>query len=155
MSPAKTYPEKLRDPRWQRLRLEIFNRDEWKCRKCDDGRTELQVHHRYYQTGGVQPWEYPHDALLTLCAPCHKEETFMDPSRDPVYEAWVAYDPARVPLPSVIAACRALTTDAALIRLVNRLAWDGHIAAYAEGQMFLDLVGYRFAAPEVWEGTHQ
>lgn len=143
-----TYSTKLRDPRWQKLRLEIFNRDEWKCRKCDDARTELQVHHRYYTTG-ARPWEYSPDALLTLCAPCHKEETFRpDASADPVYEAWVAYDPVHVPLPSVLTACRALADDATLTRLVNRLAWDGRLAACSSGRLFLDLVGHHCAAPE-------
>lgn len=27
----KTYAEKLKDPRWQKRRLEIFERDDWTC----------------------------------------------------------------------------------------------------------------------------
>jgi len=32
----------------------------------------LHVHHKYYQIGN-QPWEYPNDALVTLCWNCHEE----------------------------------------------------------------------------------
>ncbi|MEJ8803423.1 hypothetical protein [Pontibacter sp. H249] len=31
----------------------------------------LHVHHKYYQSG-LAPWEYPDDALLTLCLVCHE-----------------------------------------------------------------------------------
>jgi len=30
MTPKEQYSEKLKDPRWQRKRLAIFERDEWK-----------------------------------------------------------------------------------------------------------------------------
>ncbi|PSR54882.1 hypothetical protein AHMF7605_15920 [Adhaeribacter arboris] len=32
----------------------------------------LHVHHKYYQDE-LLPWEYPNDALTTLCWHCHKE----------------------------------------------------------------------------------
>lgn len=32
----------------------------------------LNVHHNYY-TRGKKPWEYPDDALVTLCEDCHKK----------------------------------------------------------------------------------
>jgi hypothetical protein len=68
-----TYSEKLKDPRWQRLRLEIFQRDDFACRKCGDKTRTLAVHHLYYERGR-EPWEYPATALVTLCEPCHGEE---------------------------------------------------------------------------------
>lgn len=68
------YSEKLRDPRWQKLRLEIMQRDQWNCRLCYDSKSTLNVHHRYYLLGN-DPWEYPQDALVTLCERCHKQET--------------------------------------------------------------------------------
>lgn len=40
--------------------------EEWKSVKG------LQVHHKYYQLGAL-PWEYPDDALTTLCWYCHEE----------------------------------------------------------------------------------
>jgi hypothetical protein len=66
-----TYSEKLRDPRWQRLRLEVMGRDDFECRICRSGSETLHVHHSYYR-GGASPWEYPEWSLLTLCAPCHE-----------------------------------------------------------------------------------
>lgn len=70
---AKTYSEKLRDPRWQKKRLLILERDEWQCQLCYDKETMLVVHHRYY-TPGAEPWEYPDEALVVLCDNCHQEE---------------------------------------------------------------------------------
>jgi len=31
------------------------------------------VHHRYYEN--IEPWEYPDEALITLCENCHEQET--------------------------------------------------------------------------------
>lgn len=68
------YLEKLRDPRWQKMRLKVFERDEWVCQICfDEGKT-LNVHHRYYLSQ-KEPWEYPMEALVTLCEECHRDET--------------------------------------------------------------------------------
>lgn len=38
-----------------------------------DSMIDLNVHHRYYIVGN-KPWEYPNDALVTLCHKCHKRE---------------------------------------------------------------------------------
>ena len=70
-----TYSEKLRDPRWQRKRLEIMQRDNFTCQKCESTEKTLNVHHCYYETGN-EPWEYPSASLVTLCFDCHDEETF-------------------------------------------------------------------------------
>lgn len=67
------YIKKFKDPRWQKKRLEVFERDAWSCRECGDADTTLHVHHRYYEKD-KQPWEYPLDAFLTLCEPCHTVE---------------------------------------------------------------------------------
>jgi len=66
------YSDLLRDPRWQRKRLEIMERDQWRCVECGEGSTELQVHHRYYEKDR-EPWEYPDPSLVTLCDPCHEK----------------------------------------------------------------------------------
>lgn len=68
------YLRKLRDPRWQRKRLEIMQRDQFTCQLCDATEETLNVHHNYY-TQGAEPWEYPETALVTLCETCHSEET--------------------------------------------------------------------------------
>lgn len=70
----KTYSEKLRDPRWQQLRLKILERDEWTCQKCYSGEKTLCVHHLYY-VKGREPWEYNLDELVTTCEDCHQQET--------------------------------------------------------------------------------
>lgn len=70
------YADLLKHPRWQRKRLEIFNRDEWKCTKCSDTETNLQVHHLYYRSD-TDPWDYPNDVFLTLCDTCHRKVEFI------------------------------------------------------------------------------
>ena len=67
------YIKKLKDPRWQKKRLNILNRDEFTCQKCFDNESTLNVHHKYYLNGN-DPWDYPDEALITLCEECHKEE---------------------------------------------------------------------------------
>jgi hypothetical protein len=69
----KSYSEKLRDPRWQKKRLEILERDLWICQRCCDTETTLHVHHCYYNNT-LEPWEYPNESLVTLCENCHKTE---------------------------------------------------------------------------------
>lgn len=71
---AKTYIELLKDPRWQKKRLEILQRDSWKCINCDDDKTSLQVHHKQYRYG-AKPWDYEEWELETLCEPCHEQAT--------------------------------------------------------------------------------
>jgi hypothetical protein len=64
-----TYSEKLRDPRWQRRRLEVMGRDEFTCRDCGSDKKTLQVHHCFYEKG--EPWDTKEEFLLTLCSDCH------------------------------------------------------------------------------------
>lgn len=71
--PVKTYKEKLKDPRWQKMRLKVFERDEWYCARCGDSKSTLHVHHRYYLPN-ADPWDYPMEALVTLCENCHNDE---------------------------------------------------------------------------------
>ena len=67
------YAEKLKDPRWQKKRLQILERDSWTCQTCQDNTSTLHVHHFYYRKG-IQPWEYSDQALITVCEHCHKME---------------------------------------------------------------------------------
>lgn len=68
-----TYKEKLKHPRWQKRRLEILERDEFKCRFCGDTETELQIHHAFYLKKD-NPEDYSDDMLFTLCKNCHQDE---------------------------------------------------------------------------------
>ncbi len=67
-----SYGQLLRDPRWQRKRLEIMGRDDFKCRLCGDAGNTLNVHHLWYRRG-ADPWDYPDTALVTTCEGCHEE----------------------------------------------------------------------------------
>jgi hypothetical protein len=67
------YSVKLRDPRWQKVRLKIMERDSFACCKCGDSENMLSVHHRYY-IWGREPWEYADYLLVTICQSCHNEE---------------------------------------------------------------------------------
>jgi hypothetical protein len=74
MAAKSSYSEKLKDPRWQRKRLEILQRDNFTCKRCESTTETLHVHHRYYLPK-CEPWGYEPDALVTLCAGCHEYET--------------------------------------------------------------------------------
>jgi len=65
------YSELLKDPRWQRKRLEIMNRDNWRCCACNRDVVTLNVHHTKYSG---KPWEADASNLITLCENCHKLE---------------------------------------------------------------------------------
>lgn len=67
------YSKKLKDPRWQKKRLEILERDEWTCQRCYDSESTLVVHHRKYLPT-TDPWDYPDHLLVTLCEDCHETE---------------------------------------------------------------------------------
>jgi hypothetical protein len=66
----KSYSEKLKHPKWQRKRLEVMQRDDFKCRLCRDDETMLHVHHLSYEG---EPWEVCDDELITLCHHCHEQ----------------------------------------------------------------------------------
>lgn len=75
---ARTYQEKLQDPRWAifgrayRARVkEKFGLEDQdlRCDSCAEARP-LQVHHRRY-IKGREPWEYEDEDLALLCAYCH------------------------------------------------------------------------------------
>jgi 5-methylcytosine-specific restriction endonuclease McrA len=68
---VKTYAEKLKDPRWQKKRLRVMERDKFECRDCGATDKSLQVHHCKYSKG--EPWDTDDQLLMTLCDDCHKE----------------------------------------------------------------------------------
>jgi hypothetical protein len=74
MSTKKVYGEKLRDPRWQKVRLTIMNRDGFACKLCQDLKSTLNIHHLKYEK---EPWDCPPELLITLCEDCHYIVTFL------------------------------------------------------------------------------
>jgi hypothetical protein len=65
-----TYADLLRDPRWQRKRLEVMARADFTCELCGADWKTLNVHHLRYVRGRM-PWDYPDEDLCCLCEPCH------------------------------------------------------------------------------------
>ena len=65
------YKTKLLDPRWQKKRLKIFERDKFTCQECKETEKTLHVHHEYYLPD-IEPWDYPDEAFKTLCVDCHQ-----------------------------------------------------------------------------------
>ena len=75
-SQSQTYEDLLLTPEWKSKRGYILKRDNYKCQWCGK-QEQLQVHHKYYSkypnNVKVQPWNYPNDALITLCNECHQK----------------------------------------------------------------------------------
>ncbi len=67
----KTYSEKLLDPRWQQMRLRVFERDGWACVVCWSKAKTLNAHHTHYHPYAEGPWDYDIDTIKTLCKECH------------------------------------------------------------------------------------
>lgn len=72
----KTYAEQLKDPRWQKKRLEVLQHYNFTCTLCSSDKKTLHVHHGYYGKNR-NVWEYNLETLWCLCSTCHKitEET--------------------------------------------------------------------------------
>ncbi len=71
-APQKSYSEKLRDPRWQKKRTEILQRDGFACRLCLNNQDTLHVHHLRY-VSGLEPWQSDDLDLTTVCESCHSK----------------------------------------------------------------------------------
>lgn len=69
-----TYAEKLQDPRWQKKRLKILERDNWSCQLCGDNDVTLHIHHLKYSGN---PWDVKDDDLITYCKCCHSLIEFL------------------------------------------------------------------------------
>lgn len=66
----KSYSEKLKDPRWQKRRLQELERAGWACEWCSSTSKTLHVHHWLYRG---EPWEALDETLSVLCEDCHRE----------------------------------------------------------------------------------
>lgn len=69
---AFRYSGKLKDPRWQKLRLLKLQQADWACENCGTKENTLHVHHGYYEWG-KDPWDYESSSLQVLCEVCHGE----------------------------------------------------------------------------------
>lgn len=70
------YEKQLKTKEWRAKREKILKRDGYKCAYCGS-KSKLNVHHKYYNLypNGkyVNVFDYPDDALITLCESCHKK----------------------------------------------------------------------------------
>jgi len=64
---------RLKHPEWQRKRLEIFNRDGFKCIICNSDEKEPHIHHFKYSPN-TDPWDYDDSNFITYCHQCHEIE---------------------------------------------------------------------------------
>jgi 5-methylcytosine-specific restriction endonuclease McrA len=92
------YSEKLKDPRWQSRRFEIFNRDDFECRRCYSANDILNVHHLRYFTG-LEPGEYSDKDLTTLCQPCHEAVYRLDLPEEEINNPWITYERMKKKIP--------------------------------------------------------
>jgi 5-methylcytosine-specific restriction endonuclease McrA len=60
----------LRDPRWQKKRLKILEKNKFQCFECGNTERELHIHHCWYEHQ-LKPWEYHDSCYLVLCKECH------------------------------------------------------------------------------------
>ncbi len=98
-----TYSDKLKDPRWQKRRLEIFSRDDFKCRCCGSAEKTLHLHHQYY-IKGHEPWDYSDCMLLTLCHDCHLSEESWKSSDGDFMETMLQFELTRSEINSFVSA---------------------------------------------------
>jgi hypothetical protein len=121
-----TYSEKLKDPRWQRRRLQVLEAAEWKCQRCQAETKTLHVHHNFYRSK-TEPWEYPDHAFAALCEDCHGlaeiDRRELQECIESIYE--VEHVAAN------LHACLGLLKG---VRMFNRLATD---------QLHTEQIGYR------------
>ena len=80
---SKNYAEKLLDPRWQKKRLEILQRDNFTCRFCEDKTTTLHIHHFNYPKSG-NPWDSHEIDLITYCSHCHALAEYVKKHKDDI-----------------------------------------------------------------------
>lgn len=62
------YSDHLQTLKWEELRQDVLERDDFTCQSCGDT-YELQVHHKTYKRLGNEIM----DDLITLCEHCHNQ----------------------------------------------------------------------------------
>lgn len=104
-----SYKDKLRDPRWQRRRLETLNAHNWQCQECGDTATPLNVHHLAY-IANMEPWDHPDALLACLCDRCNAKAHVT--TAEPEVIATVAAIAAKMPEYPYCDNCGAIVVNA-------------------------------------------
>ena len=64
------YKDQYKHPNWQRTRLQIMQRDGFKCMICGAKNKLLHVHHNTYD--GKFIWDCKSTSMITMCVDCHE-----------------------------------------------------------------------------------
>ena len=67
--------KQYQDPRWQKKRLKIMERDNFRCKSCQSTDETLNIHHIVPYRRDTKIWEYEDNELITLCEICHSDIT--------------------------------------------------------------------------------
>jgi len=59
---------------WQKKRLLILERDEWRCTECNNDKGMMHVHHLKYPPKDKPVWDIEDEFLVTLCSKCHAKK---------------------------------------------------------------------------------
>jgi len=70
MAENANFSKQYKDPRWQRLRLQVMQSADFTCQHCGAKHKPLHIHHTRYQ-GKV--WEVNPIFLRCFCEDCHEE----------------------------------------------------------------------------------
>lgn len=65
------YKTQLKHPKWQKKRLEIMQRDNFKCTICGCDDKQLHIHHLYYLPN-TKIWDYDNEGMKTVCYEHHE-----------------------------------------------------------------------------------
>ena len=125
-----TYAEKLKDPRWQKKRLKVLERDKWTCKECGDKENTLNVHHLKYAKSG-NPWDTPIKDLQTLCEKCHEGERGKTKRIKNIIDMLHEFDPTKVW--AIWWWCLSIKEDKASYRALISIIEMSHIS-YNEGK---------------------
>jgi 5-methylcytosine-specific restriction endonuclease McrA len=134
------YYQKLKDPRWQKKRLEVMQRDGFSCQICFDTDSTLNVHHRRYIQGN-EPWEYENYLLVTLCESCHKKETEDMPGAvesfsNSTKDFYLSEDISRLEDALRYAALYSKSGPAVISKALSELMSDREFVSYIEDEYF-------------------
>ena len=78
----------LNRKRWSRVRRAAFERDGWRCTKCDTA-GRLEAHHEPPLDAGADPYELA--GIRTLCRACHIELHQAEADDTPGRDGWRAF----------------------------------------------------------------
>lgn len=77
-----------------------MDRDGFACQQCYDSESTLNVHHLYYSSGR-KIWEYPDNAMVTLCNECHSDEHLIGQNKEGLIDQLFDYIDSVEKIPAI------------------------------------------------------